>query len=99
MIELLGREPNCGGKRSIKCLPNEVAQPDGEPRRMNLARCRHLDALACVEQQAEYAADRLDESAGGILRSRARVREAAVPGRGAAHRARGKAVDDLHRGE
>jgi len=47
--------------------------------------------LARVKQRAEDAADRLGRSRGGVLRGRARVRKAAVPGRTAAHRARGKA--------
>src|SRR5260221_673204 len=99
MAELVGGKPDGAADWNIEHLPSEVAQADGEPRRAGLARRWHRDLLARVEQQAEDAADRLGEAARGILRGRARIREATVPGRAAAQRVGGKAVDDLDRGE
>src|SRR6266404_6938482 len=99
VIELLGGEPDGAADWSIEHLPGEVAQPDGEPRGRGLARRRHRDILARIKQRAEDAADRLGEAAGGVLRGRALIRKAAVPGRTTAHRVRGKAVDDLYCGE
>ena len=44
---------------------------------------------------AEHAPDRLGEAVGGVLGGGLGVGKAAVPGRAAAHGARGEAVDDL----
>src|SRR5260221_3410792 len=96
VIELLGRKPDDAADWSVERVPGEVAQPDGEPRSRGVARRRHRAILARVKQRAEDAADRLGEAACAVLRDRARVRKAAGPGLTAAHRARGKAEDDLY---
>src|SRR5271167_758329 len=99
MAEVVGNEQDGAAEWNIEHVPGEVAQPDGEPRSRGVAWRWHRDILARVKQRAEDAADRLGEAAGGVLRGRARVRKAAVPGRTAAHRARGKAMDHLYCGE
>src|SRR5262249_23885598 len=99
MAEPVGSEPDGATDWGIEKVPGEVAQPDGEPRSRGVARRWHCDILACVKQHAEDAADRLGEAACGVLRGRALIRKAAVPGRTAAHGARGEAVDDLYCGE
>ena len=98
MVELLGGEPDGAADGSVDRLPDEIAQRDGQPRRPRVAGRRHVDALARAEHDvAEHAPDRLGEAVGGVLRGRARIGEAAVPGRAAAHGARGEAMDDLDR--
>ena len=82
------------GDRHIERFPDEIAQLDLEARRPHIARRRHVDLLAGAEHDgAEDAADRLGEAAGGVLRRRARIGEAAIPGRRAADCARRQAVD------
>ncbi len=69
-------------------------QGHGEPRRALLPGRRHLDLLARAEDRgAEYAADRLREARGTVLRDRAGVGVAAVPGRSASQPVGGEAMD------
>src|SRR5436190_14619729 len=100
MAELVGGEPDSTAGWGIDDIPNEIAQRNGEFRGPQVAGRWHLHPVARQEHDfSEDTADGLREAAAGILCGRARIREAAIPGWAAAYRARGKAVNDLYRGE
>src|SRR5262249_6965743 len=99
-VEPLGRKLDPNDDRCIDEVPNEVAQRNGKRSRTDVTGSGHLDKFSCPEDAfAKHAADRLGEAAGGVLRDRAWIREAAVPGWTAADGVRGKAVNDLYRSE
>ncbi len=94
MVEPLGGEADGAGDRRVERVPDEIAQVDREPRRPRVAGRRHLDVLARAEHDgAEHAADRLGEAVGGVLRRRAGIGIAAVPGRRAPQPVGGEPVD------
>ena len=84
---------HAAGDRRIDRVPHRIADRLDDACRRHVARRRHRHRLARAEhQRAEHAADRLGEAAGGVLRRRAGIGEAAIPCRPAAQRVRGEAM-------
>ena len=80
--------------RLIERIPDRIGETHHEARRRLIAGRRHFDLLACAEhERAEHAADRLGEARRTVLRGRARIRVAAIPGRASPRLVRGKPMD------
>src|SRR5690606_35811562 len=94
-IEPGGGVADADRDRRVKAVPDQIAQTDDEARWPCVARRRHVDLFAGTEgERAEDAADRLRETAGGVLRGRCHAGEAATPGRSASRHTRSEAVNE-----
>ena len=95
MVEPVGGEADGAGDRRVERVPDEVAQLDrrAAPARMSPGGGISTCSRARNTDRAEHAADRLREARGGVLRRRAGVGIAAVPGRRAPQLVGGEPVD------